>query len=110
MALNGSGVPLRCAECDHAAFWTIARKGDAAISWSCSDHFSTVALHMQRDHEITELVVKHTSKSLEWAEINASLRDVLNEGKIRHYCGGYFLDEYLCPLCHMPTGNPRRND
>ncbi len=106
MTLNGKGYAGKCVECDGDPLWRITRRGDVATTWACEPHFTLVALELQRDHEITELVVIHSPKAREWVEIASSLEAVINEGKQRHYCGGYFTDEYLCPTCHMRTGNP----
>lgn len=104
--LAGQGFAYRCAECDGEALWSIERVGDVAHTWACEQHFTKVALYMQRDHEVTELIVVCHPRAVEWSEIQQSLDAIANENKTRHYCGGYFDDEYLCPRCHMPTGNP----
>ena len=83
--------------------WTMERRGDVAVSWACELHFNEVALGMQRDHEITELMVRHSPKAKEWAEISRTLDAVANEGRNRHLCGGYYDAEKYCPTCHMPT-------
>lgn len=49
--------------------WTITRRGDVATTWACPDHLSDVCDEFQRDAEITELVVTHHLKALEWAEM-----------------------------------------
>lgn len=75
-----SGVPGASYCCEicgaHPPTWTILRCGDAVITWSCQDHLHEIFLGLQRDHEVTELVVKYSPKAREWAEIGAMLRKV----------------------------------
>ena len=59
--------------------WRIERRGDAVVSWSCNQDLSEVCLRLQRDHEITELVVSDSVKRSEWAEIGRSLRGVAKQ-------------------------------
>lgn len=80
--LHGSGYAYRCGECDGQALWRLTRRGDVAVDWACSEHFSVVALDLQRDHEVTELVVVHAPKAREWAGIQRSLADVAKEGPL----------------------------
>lgn len=72
----GHGYAYRCHVCDGAPHWSIERRGDVATSWSCADHFTEVAEAMQRDHEVTQLVVRLSSKAREWAEISKMLAQV----------------------------------
>jgi hypothetical protein len=71
--LHGSGYANRCGECDAEPAWCLERRGDAAIDWACGEHLGVVALDLQRDPEVTELVVTLFPKAREWAEINRSL-------------------------------------
>ena len=73
--LNGQGYAHRCGECDEEPTWQLLRRGDVATNWACTPHLAVVADDLQRDWEITELIVTHWQKSLEWAEISASLRN-----------------------------------
>jgi hypothetical protein len=72
----GSGYLYRCFVCDGDGHWRIERRGDVATTWSCADHFTEVAEHMQRDHEVTQLTVTLASKAAEWGEITRMLRSV----------------------------------
>ncbi len=101
MTLNGHGYAHRCGECDAEPMWSLVRKGDVVCNWACSEHFNEVALFLQRDHEITELVVVHSPKAVEWAEINRTLESVINEGKSRHFCGTHNEPgAQWCSYCH----------
>ena len=107
--LNGKGYAYRCGECDAEPIWSMTRRGDVACNWACTDHFTVVALDLQRDHEITELVVTHFPKAVEWAEIQSTLEEVANEGRPKHLCGAWYDEgQKYCPSCHMPT-IPRRS-
>ena len=66
---------FRCEVCNtDLPRWRIERRGDAVVSWSCNQHLAEICLRLQRDHEITELVVSDSVKRSEWAEIDQSLR------------------------------------
>lgn len=54
--------------------WTITRNGDVATSWACADDLDRVMDLLQRDHEVTQLVVRNRPKAIEWAELGAALR------------------------------------
>jgi hypothetical protein len=56
--------------------WRLDRSGDAVVSWACAPDLSVVCERMQRDHEITELTVRHVIKLQEWIEIERALADV----------------------------------
>lgn len=73
-------VALACEVCatDRPA-WTVTRRGDAVVSWACDAHLADVAGRLQRDWEITELVVRSALKLWEWHEIGRSLDDVAKE-------------------------------
>lgn len=38
--------------------WRIQRRGDAVVSWACSDHLDEVCQGLQREWERTELQVR----------------------------------------------------
>jgi hypothetical protein len=47
-----------CEVCDNAApRWNLTRRGDVVTSWACDAHLAEVASRLQRDREVTELVV-----------------------------------------------------
>lgn len=75
-APRGSGYASRCESCDGEPMWALDREGDAVVSWACAGHLSEVAEGLQRDHEVTRLVVRLWPKVVEWAEIARSLRGV----------------------------------
>jgi hypothetical protein len=62
--------------CQGEAVWSLLRRGDAVVSWACDGDVAAVCHRLQRDWEVTELVVVHFGKRVEWAEIGQSLRDV----------------------------------
>lgn len=50
-------------------------------SWACDDgHLAEVCDRLQRDFEITELVVSDCRKMREWAEIAKSLDEIMVAG------------------------------
>jgi len=53
-----------CRVCASSPTWTIKRIGDGAWSWSCPDHLSPVCAMMQRDGELTQLIVTLARKLL----------------------------------------------
>ncbi len=53
--------------------WVIMRIGDVVVTWACDTHLAEVCEELQRDFEVTELVVRHAQKAREWAEIGKSL-------------------------------------
>lgn len=55
------GEAYRCGSCNETPFWRIERRGDAAVSWSCTKHLHDVCADMQRMHEITKLIVSVAS-------------------------------------------------
>ena len=65
----------RCEVCDGEPMWNITRRGDVVTSWACGPHLSGVCDAMQRDFEVTELVVVHFAKRHEIA----ALRRILDE-------------------------------
>jgi hypothetical protein len=56
--------------------WRITRRGDAVVSWACNDDLDSVLDGMQRDWELTELVVVNAHKAREWAEITGKLEEI----------------------------------
>jgi hypothetical protein len=64
---------FRCEICDGDPTWQITRRGDVAVSWACDTDLGAVCDALQRDWEITELVVVHLAKLREWNEIKSSL-------------------------------------
>lgn len=42
------------------AEWRIHRRGDAVVSWACNLHLAEECHRLQRDFEVTELVVRWT--------------------------------------------------
>ena len=66
-----------CEVCDQTdPQWRILRRGDAVVSWVCDPHLAQVCDRLQRDFEVTELVVRNAHKMREWAEINKSLEEI----------------------------------
>jgi hypothetical protein len=72
-------LAFRCEICDGMPGWRIERQGDAVVSWACDAHLSAVCDRLQRDWEVTRLVVIHQAKLAETAEINTMLRQVAGE-------------------------------
>lgn len=64
---------FRCEVCSGLPNWCLLRRGDAVVSWACDPHLARVCHRLQRDWEITELVVSHSLKRREWAEIADTL-------------------------------------
>lgn len=57
-----------CEICDtDDPHWTIMRRGDVAVSWACDGHLAEVCERLQRDHEVTELIVQDYRKARERA-------------------------------------------
>jgi hypothetical protein len=53
--------------------WTIMRTGDVATSWACDGHLAVVCERFQCDDEVTELTVRDSRKTREWAAIGRAL-------------------------------------
>jgi hypothetical protein len=69
-----------CEVCDDAdPRWNLTRRGDVATSWACDAHLATVSDRMQRDHEVTKLVVTDARKAREWAGIGRALNEIAGE-------------------------------
>lgn len=62
-----------CGQCDGEPGWRITRRGDGVISWACNEHLATECDSLQRDFEVTELVLTHYAKTVEVADINRTL-------------------------------------
>lgn len=43
--------------------WCLMRRGDAAVSWACDDHLVYVVKAMQREHEVTALIITDNRKA-----------------------------------------------
>lgn len=71
-----TGRAFRCEVCDGEPRWRLDRRGDAVVSWACPEHLAAVSERLQRDWEITELVIRLVPKMREWNEIDANLRAI----------------------------------
>lgn len=70
-----------CEICDAAdPHWVIERRGDAVITWSCDDDLSAVVAGLQRDHEVTAVIVADSRKAREWAGIGRALERIAVTG------------------------------
>lgn len=57
-----------CEVCDTTdPHWTMMRRGDVVVSWACDSHLATVCERLQRDFEVTELIVTDRRKAREQA-------------------------------------------
>lgn len=74
----------QCCVCDNEATWQVTRRGDVATSWACGDHLASVCDDLQRDFEVTELVVKLYQKSVEWSQLNYRLNKIAGVPDSRH--------------------------
>lgn len=72
-------LAFKCQVCDGDPLWRITRVGDVVVSWACSSDLSAVCESLQRDFEVTELVVEHQPKLHEVVEINRALEDIASE-------------------------------
>jgi hypothetical protein len=65
---------MSCEFCDDSdPRWNLTRRGDVVTTWACDAHLATAAAELQRDHEVTELVVVDYRKAREWAAISRTL-------------------------------------
>lgn len=63
-----------CEVCDTPdARWSVTRIGDVVTTWACDAHLGEVSGRLQRDHEVTEHVVRDALKAREWAGITRAL-------------------------------------
>ena len=66
-----------CEVCDHPdPRWALTRRGDAVRSWACDEDLVTVVDNLQRDHEVSEVVVRDRRKAREWARIGHTLNEI----------------------------------
>ena len=73
----GHGYAFCCETCDSSdPHWRIMREGDAAVTWACDSHLASACDRLQRDYEVTRLIVADARKAREWAEITRTLREV----------------------------------
>lgn len=69
-----------CEACDGTdPHWILERRGDVVVSWACDGHLARVAEGMQRDSEVTELIVCDYRKACEWAAISRALGKIAEE-------------------------------
>jgi hypothetical protein len=74
-------VAFCCEVCDLTdPRWRITRRGDVVVSWACDPHLAEACDRLQRDFEVTELVVQNAHKLREWAEISRAMESVAGEG------------------------------
>jgi hypothetical protein len=64
-----------CCEVDDTTdpHWRIMRRGDVVVSWACDEHLAVVCERLQRDSEVTELIVTDSRKTREWVAIGKAL-------------------------------------
>lgn len=74
--LMAENPAFRCHGCHGDPDWSLLRRGDVVIDWACHAHLAAVCASLQRDHEITELVVKDYRKATEWGSIGRSLNTI----------------------------------
>ena len=70
-----------CEVCDDPdPRWNLTRLGDVVTTWACDGHLAIAAAGLQRDHEVTELVVTDARKAREWAGIGRALNSIADGG------------------------------
>jgi hypothetical protein len=69
----------RCQVDNGEADWSLTRIGDLATSWACDPHLPAVLRDLQRDWEITKVVVRDCRKLHEHADIGEALDRVAKE-------------------------------
>ena len=70
-----------CEVCDDTdPHWVLTRRGDVVVSWACDADLAQVAVRLQRDHEVTELVVSDARKAREWTGVSRSLNAIADGG------------------------------
>ena len=75
--IQTAGSPaFKCRVCHASPKWSLLRRGDAVVDWACHAHLSAVCDRLQRDHEVTEVVVKNYPKSVEWSSISRTLNTI----------------------------------
>lgn len=80
-ALNDGAPAFRCHSCHDTADWRITRRGDAVVEWACQEHLAMICTYLQRDHEITELVITDHRKATEWNAIGKALHAIAKEAR-----------------------------
>lgn len=66
--MAGHGYAYCCEVCDGTdPHWMIMRRGDVVTSWACDSHLAAVCERLQRDFEVTELIVRDSRKARERA-------------------------------------------
>ncbi len=75
------GAPaFRCHACHGEPDWRIQRsRADAVVDWACHEHLAMICVHLQRDNEVTELVVTDHRKAAEWSGISKALTAIAEE-------------------------------
>jgi hypothetical protein len=56
--------------------WNVTRRGDVVTTWACDHHIAHVLTGLQRDFEVTELVVSDARKAREWAGVGRKLEAI----------------------------------
>lgn len=69
-------MACHCAKCGAGAAWRVMRRGDGVVSWACPQHLAAVCDGMQRDDELTELVVVLIGTLMEWLQLGARLETI----------------------------------
>lgn len=66
-----------CEVCDDAdPRWNLTRRGDVVTTWACDNDLAEVAARLQRDFEVTGLVITDARKAREWAGIGRPLNEI----------------------------------
>lgn len=70
-----------CEVCDGTdPHWTVTRIGDVVTTWACDADLAQVLERLQRDFEVTGLVVRDARKAAEWAAIGWTLDRIAGAG------------------------------
>ncbi len=59
---------FRCEVCDADPHWRVTRVGDVVLAWACDEHLAVACERLQRDFEVTKLVVQDSRKMRERAQ------------------------------------------
>lgn len=66
-----------CEACDDPdPRWNLTRRGDVVTTWACDADLPAVAAGLQRDFEVTGIVVTDARKAREWAGIGRALNKI----------------------------------
>lgn len=66
-----------CEICDATdPHWNLTRRGDVVTTWACDADLAQVAGRLQRDSEVTELVITDARKAREWAGVGRALNEI----------------------------------